>query len=184
MRGAASEPAGNSAVIETARLLIRPLTLADAPFIFSLVTQASWLRFIGDKGVTDIPSAEAYLLDGPIAMDARHGFALRLLQLKSVGTPIGICGIVRRDSLPDPDLGFALLDEYAGQGYAFEAASATMTHARETLGLGRVLAIANRDNARSAALLERLGFKAAGVTGNGAQTVFVSDNPERAGVLQ
>jgi [ribosomal protein S5]-alanine N-acetyltransferase len=161
-------------VIETDRLSIRPLTLADAPFILSLVTQPSWLRFIGDKGVTDVASAERYLRDGPIAMQARHGFALQLVALRDSGTPIGICGLIKRDSLPDPDLGFALLDEYAGQGYAFEAASAVMHFARTTLRLTRVLAIATPDNARSAALLTKLGFTSEGTLESGALTVFVA----------
>ncbi|MDQ3068516.1 MAG: GNAT family N-acetyltransferase [Acidobacteriota bacterium] len=161
-------------MIETERLLIRPLTRADAPFILSLVTQASWLRFIGDKGVHDVESAERYLLEGPLAMEARHGFALRLVQLKGPGTPIGLCGILKRDSLSDPDLGFALLDGYAGQGYAFEAASATMTHAREALGPVRLLAIAMPNNVRSLVLLERLGFRAAGAIDNGALWLFTT----------
>jgi RimJ/RimL family protein N-acetyltransferase len=162
-------------VIETERLHIRPLTLDDAPFILALVTQPSWLRFIGDKGVTDVASAERYLREGPIAMQARHGFALQLVVLKEGATPIGICGLLKRDSLPDPDLGFALLDAYEGRGYAFEAASAIMQMARTTLGLRRVMAIATPDNARSAALLERLGFTPQGTLDAGALVVFVAE---------
>ena len=159
-------------MIETARLVLRPLTLADAPFVLRLVTQASWLQFIGDKGVHDIPSAERYLLDGPIAMQAQHGFALQLVTLRDGGTPIGLCGLLKRDSLPDPDLGFALLDEYAGHGYAFEAASAIVDDAGSRLGLRRLLAIATPDNTRSAALLGRLGFRTEGRMENGALTLF------------
>ena len=152
-------------MIETARLILRPLGFADAPFILRLVTQKSWLHFIGDKGVHDISSAERYLLEGPMAMQAQHGFALQLVALRDGGTPIGLCGLLKRDSLPDPDLGFALLDEYSGRGYAFEAASAIVDDARSRLGLRRLLAIATPDNVRSAALLARLGFVPEGTHG-------------------
>ena len=167
-------------MIETTRLILRPLALADAPFILRLVTQASWLHFIGDKGVHDIPSAERYLLDGPMAMQARLGFALQLVALralKDADTPIGVCGLLKRDSLPDPDLGFALLDEYAGRGYAFEAASAIVDDARSRLGLRRLLAIATPDNERSAALLARLGFVPDGTIDSGALRLFVNAPP-------
>lgn len=147
-------------MLETPRLLIRPFVVEDAPFIIRLVNQESWLRFIGDRHVHDIASAERYLLDGPMAGRARNGFALDLVALKASGEPIGVCGLIKRDSLPAPDIGFALLDEYAGQTYAFEAAVAVMEHARSALGLSRILAIATLDNQRSAALLERLGFVA------------------------
>ncbi len=145
-------------MLETPRLRIRALTIADAPFVLALQSQPSWLRFIGDRGVHDLASAERYLIDGPIANRQQHGFALDLVELKESGAPIGVCGLIRRESLPHPDLGFALLDDYAGRGYAFEAASAVMAHARAALGLSTILAIATHDNARSAALLGRLGF--------------------------
>lgn len=161
-------------MIATARLLIRPLATTDAPFILRLVTQMSWLHFIGDKGVHDLASAERYLREGPMAMQARHGFALQLVTLRDGGTPIGMCGLLKRDSLPAPDLGFAPLDEYAGHGYAFEAASAIMYVARGTLGLARVLAIATPDNERSAALLARLGFVPEGTLEDGRLRLFVS----------
>lgn len=159
-------------MIETTRLRLRPLALDDAPFILRLVTQDSWLRFIGDKHVHDIVSAERYLRDGPMAMQSRSGFALQHVALASDGAPIGVCGILKRDTLPDPDLGFALLDEYAGHGYAEEAARAVLQDAEARLGIRTMLAIATPDNARSAALLARLGFRTEGPIENGALTLF------------
>ena len=160
-------------MLETPRLRIRPLTTVDAPFILALLTQQSWLRFIGDRGVHDLASAERYLLNGPIAMQMQHGFALRLVTLKESGVPIGMCGLLKRDTLPDPDLGFALLDEYAGNGYAHEAASAVMHHARATLGLARILAVTAIDNTRSATLLEKLGFVFEGAIESGGETLHL-----------
>jgi RimJ/RimL family protein N-acetyltransferase len=78
---------------------------------------------------------------------------------KSDGTEVGMCGVLKRDTLPDPDIGFSFLPEFWSQGYALEAARAVMAHARETLGLGRILAITTRDNEPSMRLLARLGFR-------------------------
>jgi len=72
--------------------------------------------------------------------------------------PIGICGLLRRATLPDVDIGFAFLPDYRAQGYAFEAASATLSYARDTLDLPRIVAIVSPENAASIRLLEKLGM--------------------------
>lgn len=144
--------------ISTARLQLRWLTADDAPFILRLVTGPDWLRFIGDKGVSDLDSARRYIETGPVAMYRRHGFGLNRVARAEDDRAIGICGLLKRDTLADPDLGFALLPEFYGQGYAFEAAEAVLAHARESLGLGRVAAVVQPENRGSVRLLERLGF--------------------------
>ncbi|HKX28219.1 MAG TPA: GNAT family N-acetyltransferase [Blastocatellia bacterium] len=146
-------------IIETARLIIRQLRADDAPFILRLLNEPSWLRFIGDKGVRTLDDARRYILEGPVQMYARHGFGLWLIELKGEAVPIGLCGLLKRDSLPDVDIGFALLPTYWCQGYAFESASAVISHGREAMGLGRILAITSPDNDRSGRLLEKLGFR-------------------------
>src|SRR5262249_30109542 len=108
--------------------------------------------------VRTLEDARRYIENGPLASYARHGFGLYLVELRESGTPIGICGLLARDALPDPDLGFAFLPAYWKQGYAFESAVAVRHFARTTLGIGRLLAIVNPDNAASIRLLERLGF--------------------------
>lgn len=164
--------------LTTDRLVLRPLALEDAPFVLRLVTQDSWLRFIGDKHVHDIDSAQRYLREGPMAMQARYGFALQHVSRKDDGTPIGVCGILKRDALPDPDLGFALLDEHAGHGYAFEAARAVIDDAETRLGVMTLLAIAQPDNARSLALLSKLGFQREGSFEDGALALFARRPPQ------
>lgn len=145
--------------IETARLSLTELTAADAEFIRGLLNEPSFLRFIGDRGVHTTEDAKRYIRDGPAAMIARHGFGLLRVGLKPQDTPIGICGVLRRDALPDPDLGFSLLPAYWSQGYAFEAAQAALRDARARGVAGRVLAIVAPDNAPSMRLLVRLGFR-------------------------
>ena len=107
----------------------------------------------------NVDDARAYVLEGPVKSYATYGFGLNLVELKPGRTPIGICGMLKRDTLPDPDIGFAFLPFYWNQGYAFEAAAAVMKHARENLGLNRVLAITTPDNDASAKLLTKIGLR-------------------------
>jgi len=146
-------------VLETRRLLLRWLTAEDAGFILRLVNEPSWLRYIGDFGVRTVADAHRYIEKGPVAMYARLGFGLYLVELKSTGDPIGLCGLIKREALPEVDLGFAFLPDFWAQGYAFESASATMAHARLNFRLPRLVAISSPENSRAARLLEKLGFR-------------------------
>jgi RimJ/RimL family protein N-acetyltransferase len=146
-------------VLETERLVLRWLAPeTDAEFIFELLNEPEWLRFIGDRDVRTLDDARAYIVGGPVAMYHLHGFGLYAVERKDDGVALGICGLVRRDTLDDADLGFAFLRRYRGQGYAYEAAAATLAHARDVLGLQRVAAITSPDNDDSKKLLVRLGF--------------------------
>lgn len=145
-------------IIETGRLLIRPLSVSDAPFILALTNSPGWLEFIGDRGIRNIPDAENYITKGPMASYASFGHGLYCIELMDSGLPAGICGLLQRDTLADKDIGFALLPEYTGHGYALEAASAILAYSRVQLGITRVAAITLPGNARSIRLLEALGF--------------------------
>lgn len=146
------------ALIDTPRLQIRRLSEDDAPFMLELLNEPSFIQFIGDRGVRTIDEARTYIALGPMASYARHGFGLYLVEMKEPQTPIGICGILKRDELPGPDIGFAFRPAYWSQGYAWEAASAVKEHARFMLGLPQLLAIVSPSNASSIRLLEKLGF--------------------------
>lgn len=147
-------------ILETERLILRRLSPAsDAEFILKLLNEPSFLQYIGDKGVRTLKDARQYMLNGPLKSYEENGFGLNKVELKSTGAPIGICGLVKRDPLPDADIGFAFLPEYWNQGYAVESAAAVMKHAREVLGLDRILAITTPDNELSARLLEKIGLK-------------------------
>jgi RimJ/RimL family protein N-acetyltransferase len=150
-------------VLQTERLVLRWLADADAAFILELVNDPDWLRYIGDKGVRTLNDALNYIRTGPAAMYARHGHGLYLVELKGDAAPIGICGLIKRDTLADVDLGFACLPRYRGLGYAREAAAATLAYARGTLGLGRIVAITSPDNAASGRLLESVGMRLEGL---------------------
>lgn len=146
-------------IAETERLVIREFITDDAPFILELVNEPAWLTFIGDKGVRTIDDAVRYILNGPVKSYHTHGFGLWLVQLKQENIPIGMCGLIKRDLLEHVDIGFAYLSAHNGQGYAYEAAIATLEYAKDKVGLKHILAITNQDNSRSIRLLEKLGLK-------------------------
>ena len=149
---------GIALAFDTTRLSLREFTFADAPFILELQTDPSWLRYIGDRGVHDLDSAREYLRKVPLQMYRTLGFGPLRMELKD-GSPIGMCGLFKRDTLDDVDLGYALLPRHRGRGYAAEAAAAMLAWARATLGLQRVVAITSSDNAASCRVLERAGMR-------------------------
>lgn len=149
--------------LETERLTLRRLTTADAPLILALLNDPDFLRFVGDRKVRTEEDACAYLANGPLASYGRHGFGPYAVELKrGGGLPIGICGLFKRDCLPDPDIGFAFLPAWRARGFACESARAVLADSSSRLGLPRVLAIVDPANERSVALLKRLGLDAAG----------------------
>lgn len=145
-------------VTETERLQLRRLTLDDAAFILDIVNQPSWLANIGDKGVRSLDDARHYLLHGPMAMYERHGFGLYAVERRDDGALMGMCGLIKRDTLDDVDLGYALLPGYWSQGYGREAAAATLEHGMRDCGLRRIVAIVSPHNDGSIRLLEDVGF--------------------------
>ena len=150
-------------VLETERLVLRMLSADDAEFILELLNQPSFLRYIGDKGVRNTEDAVRYIQTGPQASYERFGFGLYLVELKDSEVPIGMCGLLKRETLPDVDVGFAFLPAYWSQGYAFEAAAAVMNYGRAALGLRRIVAITTLDNAASIKLLEKIGLRFEGL---------------------
>jgi RimJ/RimL family protein N-acetyltransferase len=158
-------------VLETERLILRRLTVEDSSFILELLNDPAWLQFIGDKGVRTLDEARDYILKSLVAMYERLGFGLYLTELKGEGVPLGICGLIKRDSLEDVDIGFAFLPKFWRKGYAYESASAVMEYGKRAFGLNRLVAITSLDNYGSARLLEKLGF-------NFERTVKLSDDGE------
>lgn len=146
-------------VCETPRLRLREVVDADAPFILELVDSAEFRRWIGDRGVSDLASARRYIEQGPRASYARHGHGLWLVERRADGVPVGLCGLLKRDTLEDVDLGYALLARHAGAGYAREAAAAAIDWGRRERGLRRIAAIVLPDNRRSIAVLEAVGMR-------------------------
>ena len=142
-------PAGGGSILRTHRLSLRHLTLDDAPFILTLLNDASWLRFIGDRNVHSLQDAQRYLKDGPFAMHAQHGYSLWAVTLADSDAAIGLCGLLKRDCLSHADVGYAFLPQWRGKGFAREAAAATLNYGRQVLGMKKILAVCSIDNDRS-----------------------------------
>ena len=146
-------------VLETERLTLRHASLDDAPFILRLLNEPAFLQYIGDRGVRSLEGARDYIAQRLIASYEQHGFGLWVVMRREAGDPLGICGLVKRETLPDPDIGFAFLLEHWRSGIGFESASGVQRFAFEKLALPRLLAIVNPENAASIRLLEKLGFE-------------------------
>jgi RimJ/RimL family protein N-acetyltransferase len=144
-------------ILETERLTLRQFELTDAKFIVELVNSPGWIEFIGERNIKTEDAAIAYLQNGPMKSYQENGFGLSLVETKD-GTPVGMCGILKRDSLENPDIGFAFLPKFTGLGYAFEIANATMQYANDKLNIKTILAITVPQNKKSIQLLEKIGL--------------------------
>jgi RimJ/RimL family protein N-acetyltransferase len=145
-------------VLDTPRLSLRHLVPEDSAFLVELMNEAPYIANIGDRGVRTVADATRYIEEKYVASYVRHGFGLYLVELLEGSAPVGICGLVKRESLDRPDLGFAYLLRFWSRGYATEAAGATLRHARESLMLPYVYGLVSPKNTRSIRLLEHLGF--------------------------
>lgn len=148
--------------LESDRVRLRQLVDADAEFVVRLLNDPDFLRFIGDRGVRNATDARSYLADGPQKSYREHGFGLLLVERSGDGMPVGICGLVRRAGLDAPDLGFAFMPEFRGQGFAEAAARLALRHAFEGLRIDRIVAIASSENRASIRLLGKLGMEPRG----------------------
>src|ERR1044072_889849 len=146
-------------VLETHRLVLRRLNPDDAVFILELLNDAAFIQNIGDKNVRSREDAVAYIQNGPMVSYEQFGFGLNAVNLRETGETIGMCGLLKRDTLPQPDVGFAFLPRFRMQGYAVEAAAGVLNHARRELNLSRVLAITTKTNEGSARVLEKIGMR-------------------------
>ena len=144
--------------LDTARLKLREFVVDDAAFVLRLLNEPSFIEFIGNRGVRTLQDAERYLREGPMSSYRQFGHGLLRVSLKDGDIPIGMCGLVKRDTLPHPDIGFALLPHFWGQGFVTEAARAAIQHGREVLGIPIVLGITIPGNVRSIAVLQKLGL--------------------------
>ena len=147
------------ALLETARLTLRYITLYDAPFMLEVLNEPSFKRNIGDRQVRTVEQARAYLLERIIPSYEKNGYGLYVVELKDTRTPIGICTLFKRDNLIHPDIGFAFFERYWRLGYAYESASAVMNYAKEILSFTDIYAIVSPGNATSIRLLEKLGLR-------------------------
>jgi ribosomal-protein-alanine N-acetyltransferase len=145
-------------ILETERLVLREVEAADAAFVLGLLNSPGFLENIGDRGVRDEDQARAYVSERVLTSYRDHGFGMWLTEQKSDGKPVGLAGLVRREGLDHPDVGYAFIQRAWGQGYAQEAAAAVVSHARGALGIPVLAAITSPENFASMAVLRKIGF--------------------------
>lgn len=145
-------------ILTTDRLRLRLVTEDDAPFYLALANDPAFIEHIGDRQLRTVDAALRGLRDGPVAMQAKYGHSLYLVERLQDSAPIGLSGLVKRDTLEHVDIGYAFMPEYRGRGYAFEAGQAVMRHAA-ALGIRTLAGIVSPANAASIALLQRLGLR-------------------------
>jgi RimJ/RimL family protein N-acetyltransferase len=147
-------------MLETERLRLRYLEPdLDAEFILELLNEPAFIANVADRGLTTVEEARTYIVDKIVSSYAEHGFGFYLIQLRESQIPVGICGLIKRETLTDVDIGYSLLARFEGHGYAHEAAVAVMDYARRALRLKRIVAITAPHNTRSQRLLEKLGLR-------------------------
>lgn len=149
--------------LHTQRLIIRPVTIEDAPFILELMNTPKWIQNIGERNVHTVKDAENYIIDKAFPQFETHGYGNNTIIRKDDNVKLGTCGLYHREDREDPDIGFAFLPAYEGKGYAFEAANQIMIATKEDYGLKELSGYTLESNFASRKLLERLGFNLKGI---------------------
>jgi RimJ/RimL family protein N-acetyltransferase len=146
-------------ILETERLTLSQLAIGDAPFILELMNEPGFIEFVADRGLRSEADAAGFLSEKILPNYERLGFGFYRVILKQSETALGICGLVKRETLDDPDIGFAILERFCGNGYAYEAAVAVMEYGRTALGLAHICGVTAPHNWVSQHLLQKLGLK-------------------------
>jgi RimJ/RimL family protein N-acetyltransferase len=166
-------------ILETERLALHELNAEDAPFILELLLSRGFRENIGDRGVRDLDGAAGYI-ERARSGYAANGFGLWRCDLKATGEAAGLCGLVKRDGLEHPDVGYAFLERFWGRGYASESAAASLAYGREAVGLKTIVAITTPANLGSIAVLKRIGLRDAGlirVPGHDDASAYFTTDP-------
>ncbi|OSQ48843.1 GNAT family N-acetyltransferase [Thalassospira alkalitolerans] len=145
-------------ILETERTIVRHATHDDAPFILQLLNEPGWIRFIGDRNIHDLDAARSYIDERLLSSYLKNGFGSYIVIAKETGTPVGLCGFVKRDTLDGPDIGYAIAQSFQGQGYAFEVNEALLNYGHDTLGFDRIFGYSLPENIASLKLLTKLGL--------------------------
>ncbi|MDQ6623937.1 MAG: GNAT family N-acetyltransferase [Verrucomicrobiota bacterium] len=167
-------------ILSTARLRLREMSTADDALMLEILNDPPFLEFIADRGVRTLAGARDYIEEKILPSYGEFGFGFYIVELKESGVPIGMCGLVKRPTLEEVDVGFSILERFWGSGYATEAARALMRHGFEALGIPRIVGVTAPHNVRSSAVLEKLGLrfeKMIHLPGYGTETKLYAQPP-------
>ena len=149
-------------ILETARLFLREFAEDDAEWFFRLNSDPKVLQFVPDKALLNVEQARQILLDHPIADYRKHGFGRGACILKSTGEPIGFAGLKYLEELGEVDVAYRLMPAHCGQGFATEAALASVRYGFANLGLKQIIGLAMSENIASVRVLEKAGLRRIG----------------------
>ena len=154
----------STVILETQRLILDELEAGrDDLFIFQLLNEPGFLENIGDRDIFDLEAASGYIETRVGPGYRENGFGLWRVVSRDTGESLGLCGLVNREGLEFPDVGYAFLESAWSKGFAQEAAAATIAHARDVFGLKTLAAITKPENKASIRVLEKVGFKFQGM---------------------
>jgi ribosomal-protein-alanine N-acetyltransferase len=142
----------------TERLRLRPVAVDDTELMLAVWNDPAFMRNVTDRGIRTEEQAREAIESGAQKLFEDYGYGPYCMSLKSNGQMIGICGLFKREILEDPDIGFGVLPDYCGNGYAGEAAIAVVEYARQDLGISNLTAIVSPTNVTSIGLIEKLGL--------------------------
>ena len=146
-------------ILKTSRLYLSKINKKDASFLYQLMNDPDWILNIGDRQINNLEDAENFIANRFIKSYKENGFGFYILRLIEDDSPIGICGLIKRDGLDHVDIGYALMPEFRGNGYAFEAAKVVYTYGLNHFKLDKIVAIVNSGNKKSEQILEKLGLQ-------------------------
>ena len=145
-------------LIETERLRLRPVTVDDTELMLAVWNDPAFIRNVADRGIRTVEQAQEAIKSGAQKLFEDYGYGPYCISLKTDGTMVGICGLFKRENLDDPDIGFGVLPDYCGNGYAGEAAAAVVNFAHDEFGIAVLTAIVSPTNTPSIGLIKKLGL--------------------------
>lgn len=145
-------------MLQTKHFNLREASESDADFILKLINQPAWKQYISNHSIETLSQARKYISSKLTPMYDELGLGLWIVESIHDKLPVGLCGLIKRESLKHIDLGFGFLPQYWGKGFAYETSIQCLRHAFENLNRPTVYAITVPSNKRSVKLLERLGF--------------------------
>jgi len=145
-------------LMETERLRLRPVTVDDTALMLAVWNDPAFIENVADRQIRTVEQAREAIENGAQKLFENYGYGPYCMSLKSEGSMIGICGLFKRENLEDPDIGFGVLPDFCGRGYAGEAAVAVVDYARSELRIDRITAIVSPTNVPSISLIEKLGL--------------------------
>ncbi len=164
-------------ILETPRLLLRRMTLEDAPLLLELNSKPEVLRYIHEPMLVDEDHARQVITDIILPQYTLYNRGRWAVHLKADGRFAGWCGLKWHPAEGITDLGYRLLPVFWGKGYASEAALHTLNYGFDTLAIDKITGRAHAENLASVAILQKIGMRYAGneVVDNCLVKIFVAN---------